>query len=113
VTRTLVYHRHHPPKDLAFPDGVDGVIRGTPGSTGAWGVHVLSDGCVCDRLTIPVHIHQITPKKGYLDAAARMAAQGKGHLLCASSNDEEDIQALLRHEIQVHTRSCVPGSRSP
>lgn len=38
---------------------------------------------------------------GYLDAAARMAAQGKRHLLWDSCDDEEDIQALLRHEIQV------------
>lgn len=35
VTRTLVYHRRNPPKGLAFPQGVEGVIRGTPGSTGA------------------------------------------------------------------------------
>lgn len=40
---------------------------------------------------------------GYLDADARMAAHGNGHLLRDSTDDEEDIQALLRGEIQVHT----------
>lgn len=35
VTRTLVYHRRNPPLNLAFPAGVNGIIRGTPGSTGA------------------------------------------------------------------------------
>jgi hypothetical protein len=34
VTRTLVYHRARLPTGLAFPEGVTGVIRGTPGSTG-------------------------------------------------------------------------------
>jgi hypothetical protein len=40
-------------------------------------------------------------EQGYLDAAARMAAGGKRHLLLDSCDDKEDIQALLRHEIQV------------
>lgn len=105
VTRTLVYHRHNPPADLAFPEGVAGVIRATPGSTGTeMSSDHYNNGCVehvTDRIRFQFNVTVQT--LGYLDADARMAAHGNRHLLRDSTDDEEDIQALLRGEIQVCT----------
>lgn len=105
VTRTLVYHRHNPPVGLAFPEGVEGVIRATPGSTGTeMSSDHYNNGCVehvTDRIRFQFNVTVQT--LGYLDADARMAAHGNRHLLRDSTDDEEDIQALLRGEIQVCT----------
>jgi len=80
VTRTLIYHRRNPPKaGLPFPHAVDGIVRGVPGST------------------------------GFADAEARLCASGKRHLLQESTDDEGDIQALLRGDIQGVMRGSAIG----
>lgn len=80
VTRTLIYHRRHPPKaGLQFPQAIEGIVRGVPGST------------------------------GFADAEARLCASGKGHLLQESTDDEGDIQALLRGDIQGVMRGSTIG----
>ncbi len=80
VRRTLVFNRRHPPKaGLPFPQGLEGVVRGVPGST------------------------------GFADAAARMCTVGKRAQLQDSTDDEADIQALLRGEIQGMMRGSTVG----
>lgn len=80
VTRTLIYHRRHPPKaGLPFPQAIDGIVRGVPGST------------------------------GFADAESRLCASGKRHLLQESTDDEGDIQALLRGDIKGVMRGSTIG----
>lgn len=80
VSRTVIYHRRRPPRPgMGFPQAMEGVVRGVPGST------------------------------GFKDAKRRLCALGKQHQLEESVDDAADIRALLRGDIQGLMRGSAVG----
>jgi len=57
VTRTLVYHRHWPVVGEVFPQGVEGKIRATPGTTGYIdAVYRLKEANKIDLLEVSIEV---------------------------------------------------------